>query len=201
MPPALTFIMICGAVRGTKDAAPIFVEYVIHHLRSALHRHHAPADRRFCIYLLRQCAASLQVPYLASQRLTKQNLRGAPPLRTLAPKAKKGNGPMTKGKRTRPYGLSIRLTDEERQAVQKRIKASGLTQRDFVLRALLSVPIINTEGLKYLLPEMRNIGTNANQIAHRCNMGNQPTYNEIKALRKEVQSLWQLLRQLIQGHL
>ncbi len=47
MPPAPTSIMICGAARGTKDAAPSFAEYVIYHLRSALRRRHAPADRRF----------------------------------------------------------------------------------------------------------------------------------------------------------
>ena len=108
---------------------------------------------------------------------------------------------MTKGKRTRPYGLSIRMTAEERKAVQKRIKESGRSQRDFVLHALLSIPIINNYGLQSLLPEIRRIGNNLNQIARSCNQGKHPAYVEIVAMRKELSQLWQSLRQLNQEHL
>ena len=109
--------------------------------------------------------------------------------------------PMAKGKRTRPYGLSIRMTAEERKAVQKRIKESGRSQRDFVLHALLSIPIINNYGLQSLLPEIRRIGNNLNQMARSCNQGKHPAYVEIVAMRKELSQLWQSLRQLNQEHL
>lgn len=109
--------------------------------------------------------------------------------------------PMVKGKRTRPYGLSIRMTAEEKQAVQKRIKESGRSQRDFVLHALLSIPIINNYGLQSLLPEIRRVGNNLNQMARSCNQGKHPAYVEIVAMRKELSQLWQSLRQLNQEHL
>lgn len=108
---------------------------------------------------------------------------------------------MPKGKRTRPYGLSIRMTAEEKKAVQKRIKESGRSQRDFVLHALLSIPIINNYGLQSLLPEIRRIGNNLNQMARSCNQGKHPAYVEIVAMRKELSQLWQSLRQLNQEHL
>ena len=80
---------------------------------------------------------------------------------------------MEKVNRTRPHILSIRMSDEELKKVKKRIKESGRTQRDFVLHALLAIPIRNDYGLNSLLPELRQIGNNLNQIAHRCNQGDQ----------------------------
>lgn len=108
---------------------------------------------------------------------------------------------MTYGKRTRPYSWSIRMSAQELQAVQKRVKESGLTQREFAIHAFMKIPIINNYGLHALLPEIRRIGNNLNQLARRCNQGNQPTYKEIAIMRKELSKLWQSLRQLNQERL
>lgn len=103
---------------------------------------------------------------------------------------------MTRVNRTRPYTWSIRLSAEELRDVQKRVKESGRTKRDFALHAFSSIKIINDYGLCSLLPELRHIGNNLNQLAHRCNQGDQPTYREIEKIRKELSELWQSLRQL-----
>lgn len=105
---------------------------------------------------------------------------------------------MEKVNRTRPYRLTVRLSAEELQKVKKRVKESGRTQRDFALHALLSIKIINDYGMCSLLPELRRIGNNLNQIARRCNQGGNPTYHEIVVMQKELSGLWQLLRQLIE---
>ena len=90
------------------------------------------------------------------------------------------------------------MSDEELKKVKKRIKESGRTQRDFVLHALLAIPIRNDYGLNSLLPELRQIGNNLNQIAHRCNQGDQPTYREVETMRRELREVWQSLKQLVQ---
>ena len=84
---------------------------------------------------------------------------------------------------------------------KKRVKESGLTQREFAIHAFMKIPIINNYGLHALLPEIRRISNNLNQLARRCNQGNQPTYKEIAIMRKELSKLWQSLRQLNQERL
>lgn len=106
---------------------------------------------------------------------------------------------MTAANRKRPHSWSIRLSDDELKQVQSRVKKSGRTQRDFALHALLSVPILNIDGLNQVLVELRRIGNNINQIAYSCNQGNQTTYNEILEIRKELDQVWQSLKQLAMG--
>lgn len=109
---------------------------------------------------------------------------------------------MAAANRKRPTSWSIRMTDSELAAVKKRVKESGLTQRDFAMHALLSVPILNIVGINSILPELRRIGNNINQIAYYCNKdkANKATYEEILMVRKELNQVWQSLKQLAARH-
>lgn len=164
-----------------------------------LYRHRSWQSGDF--YLLVAWGELCKFPIWPATGWSNRTCEGRCPFEPRPPIPDKEVCPMVKGKRTRPYGLSIRMTAEEKQAVQKRIKESGRSQRDFVLHALLSIPIINNYGLQSLLPELRRVGNNLNQMARRCNQGKYPAYVEVVAMRKELSELWQSLRQLNREHL
>lgn len=107
---------------------------------------------------------------------------------------------MKKVNRTRPYTWSIRLSAQELHDVQERVKVFGKTMRDFALHALLSIPIIDYRGLFSVLPELRRIGNNLNQLTRRCNQGDRLTYHEVAAMRRELSEIWRLLRSLVEEH-
>lgn len=74
-----------------------------------------------------------------------------------------------------------------------------MSQQDYLTRAITQKEIISTDGVKELVPELKRIGNNLNQIARRCNEGNQATHGEVEQIGKELNEVWRLLRQLAQG--
>lgn len=101
--------------------------------------------------------------------------------------------------RTRPKQIVIRVSEEEIEAVKKKVEKSGLKQQEYLIRAITGKPVMNTDGLKVIMPELKRIGVNINQIAKTCNQGNQVTYDEIHRIGEELNEVWRLLRQLAQG--
>ncbi len=101
--------------------------------------------------------------------------------------------------RTRPKQIVIRLTEKEKEQLQAKVKKSGLKQQDYLIKCILEKKVLNTDGLKEVTPELKRIGVNLNQIAKTCNQGNQATYKEIQEIGKELNGVWQLLKQLVQG--
>lgn len=202
MRPDRITIMISGTLRGTDPLPHADNASTFYLFPGLLHGHRSSAVRGLSCIFSDGVGGIFASSLFGQPRAGQIELaRGAAPSNPGPPIPDKEVCPMVKGKRTRPYGLSIRMTAEEKQAVQKRIKESGRSQRDFVLHALLSIPIINNYGLQSLLPELRRVGNNLNQMARRCNQGKYPAYVEVVAMRKELSELWQSLRQLNQEHL
>lgn len=104
-----------------------------------------------------------------------------------------------KPNRKRTKQFSIRVTEEEFKELQEKIEQSGMSQREFAVKALLECKVTNTDGIKELLPQLGKLGNNLNQIARSCNTGNQATKEEVEQIGKELNEVWQLLRQSIQG--
>lgn len=100
--------------------------------------------------------------------------------------------------RTRPKQVVIRMTDDEFNTVKEKVELSGMKQQEYLIKAITGKNITNTDGLKELTPELKRIGVNLNQIAKTCNQGNQASYDEIQRIGKELNEVWQLLRQLAQ---
>lgn len=93
MRPDRITIMISGTLRGTDPLPHADNASTFYLSPGLLHGHRSSAVRGVsCIFSDGVGGifggASLQVPYLASHRLVKQNLRGALPLRTPAPNKK-----------------------------------------------------------------------------------------------------------------
>ncbi|MGL5253992.1 MAG: MobC family plasmid mobilization relaxosome protein [Brevinema sp.] len=101
--------------------------------------------------------------------------------------------------RARPKQIVIRMSDEEFEAVKRKVEKSGLKQQEYLIKAITGKPVTNTDGLKEITPELKRIGVNLNQIAKTCNQGHQATYDEIHRIGEELNEVWRLLRQLAQG--
>lgn len=102
--------------------------------------------------------------------------------------------------RTRPKQLVIRLSEEEYETVKKKVQKSGMKQQEYLIKCCTGKPVMNTDGLKELSPQLKRIGVNLNQIAKTCNQGHhQVTYDEVHRIGEELGEVWQLLRRLAQG--
>ena len=101
--------------------------------------------------------------------------------------------------KTRPKQLSFRVNEEEYQKLQERVQESGKNQQEYILSCVLDKKIVNTDGIKELIPELKRLGNNLNQIAKRCNEGGVlPSEAEVREQGEELKQVWQLLRRYLQ---
>lgn len=101
----------------------------------------------------------------------------------------------------RTHQVTFRLSDDELSSLKKKISSSGCNQQEYLRRAALGKSVTNTDGIKQILPEMKKQGVNLNQIAKKLNERGYVDYDGIlsKTL-KEVQDVWQSLRQYLVTH-
>lgn len=101
--------------------------------------------------------------------------------------------------KSRPKQLSFRVSEEEYQELQERVQKSGKNQQEYILSCVLDKKIVNTDGIKEFIPELKRIGNNLNQIAKRCNEGGVlPSEAEVREQGEELKQVWQLLRRYLQ---
>ncbi len=96
--------------------------------------------------------------------------------------------------KARPRQLIVRLSGGELQKIKRQVAKSGLSQQDYARLTLLTGSVTNTDGVKQVIPEMKRIGNNINQITRRCNSGYPPETDDLLYIRKELDLLWQLLK-------
>ena len=110
-----------------------------------------------------------------------------------------GTGGKAAMNKTRPKQLSFRVSEEEYQQLQQKILESGKNQQEYILSCVLEKQIVNMDGIKELIPELKRIGNNLNQIAKRCNEGGMlPSEAEVRKHGEELNKVWQSLRQYLQ---
>lgn len=101
--------------------------------------------------------------------------------------------------KTRPKQLSFRVSEEEYQRLQEKILKSGKNQQEYILSCVLEKPIVNTDYIMKLFPELKRIGNNLNQIARRCNEGGQLASEvEVRKYGEELNNVWRSLKQYLQ---
>ncbi len=91
--------------------------------------------------------------------------------------------------RKRNRTISIRVTEQEYEAIQKKIQESNQTQQSFILNAIEGAAILTAKDSKLLkdinmqladlLKQVKGIAVNINQLAYKAN------------------AIWQLIRQSI----
>ena len=115
-------------------------------------------------------------------------------------------------KRRRNKAITIRMNAAEYDALQGKIKESGLTQQSFIISAIRDSNITSAKELEVIKDisrnfadqdrQLRGIATNINQMAHVANsQGLLPTVekldeisNKILEFRKEDDKRWRLIR-------
>lgn len=106
-------------------------------------------------------------------------------------------------KRIRNRQIVIRLSEDEYEILKEKVKKSGKTQQEFLIRLIKNKKIINTFFLERLVFEFRKIGININQLTKFLNENNKVSdenlTKEFLEFKKEFEKIWQLLRQLIQN--
>jgi len=104
--------------------------------------------------------------------------------------------------RTRQNQIVIRVNDYENALIKKKVEQSGVNQQQFLVKAATEKPIVNTDGIRGVVPELKRIGINLNQIAKKCNEGryiDDETLHSVQTIGKELNDVWQLLKQLAHG--
>ena len=111
--------------------------------------------------------------------------------------------------------ISIRVTEREYEAIQKKIQATKQTQQSFILNAIEGAAILTAKDSKLLkdismqladlLKQIKGIAVNFNQLTYKANAyGEVPTERQLReystqteTLRKEADVIWRLIRQSI----
>ncbi len=117
--------------------------------------------------------------------------------------------------RKRNRTISIRVSEQEYEVIQKKIQASKQTQQSFIINAIEGAAILTAKDNKLLkdisvqladlLKQIKGIAVNTNQLAYKANAyGEIPTARQLEEysfqtekLRKEADAIWRLIRQSI----
>ena len=117
--------------------------------------------------------------------------------------------------RKRNRSISIRVSEQEYEAIQKKIQVSQQTQQSFILNSIEGAAILTAKDSKLLkdismqladlLKQIKGIAVNINQLAYKANAyGELPAERQLKEyslqtekLRKEADEIWRLIRQSI----
>ena len=89
--------------------------------------------------------------------------------------------------KSRPKQLSFRVSEEEWELLQQKIAESGMNQQQYILSCVFGKAIINTDGIKAVVPELKQQGANLNQIGQKLSV----TWNDLS-------SVWQSLGAALQ---
>ena len=68
-----------------------------------------------------------------------------------------------KGKRTRAIPMTIRMTESEKELIDGKVKASGMSKTDYLIKALSDKPIVSVANGAEILSELKLHGNNLNQ--------------------------------------
>lgn len=102
--------------------------------------------------------------------------------------------------KSRPKQVMFRLSEEEAEKLQRKVEQSGMSQQDYILKAVLEKPITNTDGIKEVVPELKRQGANLNQLTKKLNERGYIDYKqELPQMEKELKEVWQLLKQYLQS--
>lgn len=92
-------------------------------------------------------------------------------------------------KRTRPFAYTFRVSEQEKNLIDGKVAKSGLTMREFIVRAIINKPVIVIERGGEILAELKRHGNNLNQ-AVRTNYYGLNTEREIKSCIADLKELY-----------
>ena len=100
--------------------------------------------------------------------------------------------------RKRNKTLTIRLTEQEYDAVMKKVLRSGMSMTDFLVTAAQKTQIHVAEDTRPLVTELKRIGNNLNQITAKINAGIFHSFNFQEVIDLQ-QSIYEEVRRIGRG--
>ncbi len=106
--------------------------------------------------------------------------------------------------RKRPHPIKVYLSNNELETLKTLLKGFNGSRSDFIRKSILNANTTNLNALEdmynELLRQHKAIGNNINQLTRSVNQGRcKIENNELQAIRKELDELWQLLKSLKVG--
>jgi hypothetical protein len=92
--------------------------------------------------------------------------------------------------------FSFRVTDKEKEKIEKNIEKSRLKKSDYLRKCTLGKDIIVVDGLKELALAVGRIGNNINQIAKAVHSGRVADTGELEKLEIEYKKAFETIYKL-----
>lgn len=91
--------------------------------------------------------------------------------------------------------LCFRVTESEYQIIKDKALKANMNISGYLTAAALDKRIVVVEELKSVLPQLRKVGVNLNQLTVLCHQG-KITCPDLSSVQKELNSIWRLLTSL-----
>jgi hypothetical protein len=102
--------------------------------------------------------------------------------------------------RMRKKGITIRVTDEEKNMILSRMKECGITSLTKYVRLMAidgCILKVDYSSIKEFTYEINKIGVNINQIAHNVNSTNSIYKKDIQQLKEMIDIIWQYQKSIL----
>ena len=100
--------------------------------------------------------------------------------------------------RARPYAYSFRVSAQEKELIDGKVKTSGLNRTDYLIRALSDKPIVSITSGNEILAELKRQGNNLNQAVKNNYFGD-ITERELLSVVDDCKSVYRKLSAAIGG--
>ena len=100
--------------------------------------------------------------------------------------------------RSRKHRIEVAMNDQEYEEFMKHIEDCGLSKQSYLLQLFKNrIPQpLPSNDFQEVIRQLRRIGNNINQIAHKANAENHISQDEIDAVKNYQRELVQLVRGL-----
>ena len=103
--------------------------------------------------------------------------------------------------RPRNVNLAIKITQEERDMIEKRMAQTGMTTlRAFIVKMAIDGRVIHVEldSVKEMVRLLSNATNNLNQISKKTNQTGNLYAKDVDILRDEVEKIWEQTKVILQ---
>ena len=101
--------------------------------------------------------------------------------------------------RARPYAYSFRVSAQEKELIDGKVKASGLNRTEYLIRALSNKSIVSIDSGNEILAELKRQGNHLNQAVKNNYFGD-ITEQEFLAVVDDCKRLYRRLSAAIGGN-
>ncbi|HJG07049.1 DUF1778 domain-containing protein [Megamonas hypermegale] len=103
-----------------------------------------------------------------------------------------------KNKKTKRLQLNIRLTPQQNEYINKRLKETQKNKTQFVLDCINENPIYILPHLEQTISQIKYLGNKTNELSQRLDQSNEENKKLIQELQKGCDEFWRLLKLLKQ---